>query len=135
MTRTDPLGIGRSALVDPSGGIRGRLGSEAGVLAGDIDAATALPVLEKTLGTLAPKALEAPAAGESLIAGASSLARVRVVDDQGAPMAPAQLARLTMFASTGDALAAQLGVDLLRPVDAEVRRMDAVDLDQQFLVA
>ena len=34
-----------------------------------------------------------------------------------------------------DALAAQLGVDLLRPVDAEVHRMDAVDLDQQFLVA
>ena len=40
-----------------------------------------------------------------------------------------------MQRATDDALAAQLGVDLLRPVDAEVRRMDAVDLDQQFLVA
>ncbi|MCA9662266.1 MAG: insulinase family protein, partial [Myxococcales bacterium] len=34
------------------------------ILAGDIDAETALPVLERTLGTLAPKALEAPAAGD-----------------------------------------------------------------------
>lgn len=44
---TDPLGIGRSALVDPSGGIRGRLGSEAGVLAGDIDAALVTAVRER----------------------------------------------------------------------------------------
>ncbi|MEZ4450664.1 MAG: insulinase family protein [Nannocystaceae bacterium] len=34
------------------------------LLAGDIDAATALPVLERTLGTLEPRALEKPAAGD-----------------------------------------------------------------------
>jgi len=33
------------------------------ILAGDIDAKTALPVLERTLGTLEPRALEKPAAG------------------------------------------------------------------------
>lgn len=35
----DPLGIGRSALVDPLGGVRGRLGHEPGELTGEIDTA------------------------------------------------------------------------------------------------
>lgn len=41
---TDPLGIGRSALVDPTGSVRARLGSEPGVLAEDVDAATVAAV-------------------------------------------------------------------------------------------
>lgn len=35
----DPLGIGRSALIDPLGGVRGRLGHEPGVLTGEVDTA------------------------------------------------------------------------------------------------
>lgn len=41
---TDPLGIGRSTLVDPTGTVRARLGSEPGVLAGDVDTGTVAAV-------------------------------------------------------------------------------------------
>lgn len=44
---TDPLGIGRSALVDPTGAVRARLGSDPGLLAEDVDAATVSTVRER----------------------------------------------------------------------------------------
>lgn len=44
---TRPLGIGRSALVDPTGSVRARLGAEPGVLAHDVDASTVASVRER----------------------------------------------------------------------------------------
>jgi predicted amidohydrolase len=43
-TGPDPLGVGRSALVDPLGHSRARLGSEAGLLVGSIDTELAVAV-------------------------------------------------------------------------------------------
>lgn len=43
----DPLGIGRSVVVDPMGRVRGRLGHETGLLIVDIDTSTVQPTRER----------------------------------------------------------------------------------------
>lgn len=43
----DPLGIGRSALVDPTGTVRAQLGPEPGILAEDVDATIVAAVRER----------------------------------------------------------------------------------------
>ena len=42
-----PLGIGRSAIIDPLGVVRAQLNHEAGLLVGDVDLATVAPVRER----------------------------------------------------------------------------------------